>query len=312
MVDARILNQFDVSTGHKSVIQKGNVGETYDYGLQLWRDQLDTYVFRGTRGNLTNLVLKLVGQAAGHTQTWEFSGESGKWFMGVKPTKEHWAKQIARVDIRSLKASKTYDSNTAFPRIAYLDQAGEPKDYCQSPENFKRAEAALSPDYTKMLIATMENDGTGHFVIYNAKMINQALDDTSIDYVDLRDKQKYPCEDSFTISNFDDLMNNSVQGYDLDNAGNIYITSQHKPNMEDHKYYPKMIKKIPYYAHEETSQWEEVGLSAVNISGKGMHSEVESIQIIGENHGYLTVAYHKLVNNKNLTILNRIYEIEWD
>nr|WP_271886078.1 helveticin J family class III bacteriocin [Lactobacillus amylovorus] len=43
-----------------------------------------------------------------------------------------------------------------------------------------------------------------------------------------------------------------------------------------------------------------------------MHSEVESIQIIGENHGYLTVAYHKLVNNKNLTILNRIYEIEWD
>ena len=177
MVDARILNQFDVSTGHKSVIQKGNVGETYDYGLQLWRDQLDTYVFRGTRGNLTNLVLKLVGQAAGHTQTWEFSGESGKWFVGVKPTKEHWAKQIARVDIRSLKASKTYDSNTAFPRIAYLDQAGEPKDYCQSPENFKRAEAALSPDYTKMLIATMENDGTGHFVIYNAKMINQALDD---------------------------------------------------------------------------------------------------------------------------------------
>lgn len=130
--------------------------------------------------------------------------------------------------------------------------------------------------------------------------------------MDLRDKQKYPCEDSFTISNFDDLMNNSVQGYDLDNAGNIYITSQHKPNMEDHKYYPKMIKKIPYYAHEETSQWEEVGLSAVNISGKGMHSEVESIQIIGENHGYLTVAYHKLVNNKNLTILNRIYEIEWD
>lgn len=213
MVDARILNQFDVSTGHKSVIQKGNVGETYDYGLQLWRDQLDTYVFRGTRGNLTNLVLKLVGQAAGHTQTWEFSGESGKWFVGVKPTKEHWAKQIARVDIRSLKASKTYDSNTAFPRIAYLDQAGEPKDYCQSPENFKRAEAALSPDYTKMLIATMENDGTGHFVIYNAKMINQALDDTSIDYVDLRDKQKYPCEYSFTISNFDDLMNNSVQGY---------------------------------------------------------------------------------------------------
>ena len=70
-----------------------------------------------------------------------------------------------------------------------------------------------------------------------------------------------------------------------------------------------MIKKIPYYAHEETSQWEEVGLSAVNISGKGMHSEVESIQIIGENHGYLTVAYHKLVYNKNLTILNRIYEI---
>ena len=81
-----------------------------------------------------------------------------------------------------------------------------------------------------------------------------------------------------------------------------------------------IIKNCANYGEIDYYTAENVGGSGcsggiaglINISGKGMHSEVESIQIIGENHGYLTVAYHKLVNNKNLTILNRIYEIEWD
>ena len=39
-------------------------------------------------------VLTLVGAAAGHTQTWEYSGRSGKWFVGTKPGAGNWAKQI--------------------------------------------------------------------------------------------------------------------------------------------------------------------------------------------------------------------------
>ena len=58
--------------------------------------------------------------------------------------------------------------------------------------------------------------------------------------------------------------------------------------------------------------WESVNLSAfggLDISKK--HSEVESIQILSENHCYLTVAYHSKLDGKNKTTLNRIYELSW-
>nr|WP_310591880.1 helveticin J family class III bacteriocin [Lactobacillus amylovorus] len=65
--------------------------------------------------------------------------------------------------------------------------------------------------------------------------------------------------------------------------------------------------------HHQVGQWENVNLSAfrgLDISGE--HTEVESIQIIDENHGYLTVAYHANVGGKNKTVSNKIYEISWD
>lgn len=102
MLDAtniRILDRFDMNTGYRAVVQKGNVGSKYVYGLQLRNNQTETHVLRGFRGNVTTPVLTLVGAAAGHTQTWEYSGRSGKWFVGTK-NKNKWASQIARADIR--------------------------------------------------------------------------------------------------------------------------------------------------------------------------------------------------------------------
>ena len=81
MLDAtniRILDRFDMNTGYRAVVQKGNVGSKYVYGLQLRNNQTETHVLRGFRGNVTTPVLTLVGAAAGHTQTWEYSGRSGK------------------------------------------------------------------------------------------------------------------------------------------------------------------------------------------------------------------------------------------
>ncbi len=40
--------------------------------------------------------------------------------------------------------------------------------------------------------------------------------------------------------------------------------------------------------------------------------KLKSIQIIDENHGYLTVAYHANVNGKNKTVSNKVYELAWD
>lgn len=169
MLDAtniRILDRFDMNTGYRAVVQKGNVGSKYVYGLQLRNSQTETHVLRGYRGNVTTPVLTLVGAAAGHTQTWEFAGNhkdingnprAGQWFVGTK-NKNKWASQIARVDIRY----KSYaSSNTEFPRLAYLNRAGNPEDQCSGDE-MERAEVAVSPDYSMLLIATIENNGTGH------------------------------------------------------------------------------------------------------------------------------------------------------
>lgn len=329
MVDAtniRILSQFDMNTGYKAVVQKGNVGSKYVYGVQMRHGV--TTVLRGYRGdNINQPILKLSGQAGGHTQTWEFAGNhrdingkkrAGQWLIGVKPSyndpKYEWAKQIARVDIRTQMGP--HSSNTEFPRLAYLNRAGSDP---FSGDAMTHAEAAVSPDYKKFLIATIENGEIGHFTIYDLDTINNALDNVGIGYVSL---DGFPYENSFTISNLygsgQNNIVNSIQGFDLDNDENIYISSQIHPSFKSNgtwSVHHKQIVKIPYYAQNKDSefQWEKVNLSAfggLDISGK--HSEVESIQIIGENHCYLTVAYHENDHGKNKTVLNRIYELAWD
>ncbi|WP_217271859.1 helveticin J family class III bacteriocin, partial [Lactobacillus helveticus] len=59
---------------------------------------------------------------------------------------------------------------------------------------------------------------------------------------------------------------NSIQGFDLDNNGNIYISSQHYPSLKNGHWsvHHKQIVKIPYYAQSEDaeSQWSSVNLSA--------------------------------------------------
>lgn len=222
-------------------------------------------------------------------------------------------KAIARVDIRY--TSGPHASNTEFPRLAYLNRAGSDP---FSGDDMTHAEAAVSPDYTKFLIATIEDGEIGHFTIYDLDTINNALDNAGTGYVSL---DGFPYQTSFTISNLygdgQDNIINSIQGFDLDNNGNIYISSQHYPSLKNGHWsvHHKQIVKIPYYAQSEDaeSQWSSVNLSAfggLDISGK--HSEVESIQIIDEDHCYLTVAYHANVYGKNKTVLNKIYELTWD
>lgn len=325
--NVRILSQFDMDTGYQAVVQKGNVGSKYVYGLQLRKGA--TTILRGYRGSkINNPILELSGQAGGHTQTWEFAGDrkdingeerAGQWFIGVKPSKIEgskiiWAKQIARVDLRNQMGP--HYSNTDFPRLSYLNRAGSNP---FAGNKMTHAEAAVSPDYTKFLIATVENNCIGHFTIYNLDTINEKLDEKGNSEDVNLETVKY--EDSFIIDNlYDDDNNsivNSIQGYDLDNDGNIYISSQKAPDFDGSYYaHHKQTVKIPYYARSKESedQWRAVNLSefgGLDIPGK--HSEVESIQIIGENHCYLTVAYHsKNKAGENKTTLNEIYELSWN
>ncbi|MCH4003631.1 MAG: class III bacteriocin [Lactobacillus crispatus] len=47
-------------------------------------NQKEIHVLRGYAGNVTTPVVTMYGSAGGHTQTWEYSGRSGKWFVGTK------------------------------------------------------------------------------------------------------------------------------------------------------------------------------------------------------------------------------------
>lgn len=168
------------------------------------------------------------------------------------------------------------------------------------------------------MIVTVEAGHIGHFTIYDLDTINNKLDAAGTGYVSLEGLEY---KDSFVIDNLygsdtNNYVFNSIQGYDLDEYGNIYISSQLTPTYDKvWTTHHKKIIKIPAGARSESaeSQWQEVDLSkfkGLDISGK--HSEVESIQIIGENHCYLTVAYHELVGTDNKTTLNRIYELSWN
>ncbi|WP_279034170.1 helveticin J family class III bacteriocin [Lactobacillus intestinalis] len=312
--DISILSQFDMRTGYPAVVQKGNVGAKYVYGLQL--RGATTTILRGYRGsNINTPILELAGEAGGHTQTWEYSGKKDNWFVGIKPSHNdpnyNWAKQIARVNI--CNTSRHHSSNLDFPRLAYLSYAGSAP---YGGDSMTHAEAAVSSDYTKFLIATVEDKHIGHFTIYDLSKINNALDNAGTGYVSL---ENFPYENSFTVSNLygmdQDSVINSIQGFDLDEKGNIYISSQLHPSLKKGIWtsHHKQLIKIPSYAQNDESQWESVNLSGFKgLDIPGYHSEVESIQIIGENHGYLTVAYHAKVDNENTTVLNRIYELSWN
>lgn len=372
-----IKNKYKLNIKHKSVVQKGNVGSAYIYALQLRGSDKNIYILRGPKPKKDNAkttipvlinnaspLLLLKGKAGGHSETWEFSGIKDKWFVGTKKSnsKSKWDTQIARIDIKNSKPA--YSSNLQLTRIGYLNNAGKSKDRF-SGKNLHRVEIALSPDYTKFLVASVENNGTGHFSIYPAHCINEALDkaESTHDLVNLgqlTDKLADPDKseiESFTVKPFLTMYKstykyikgkgkgkkkrvkrvreevehfhgniNSVQGYDIDNDGNIYITSQRSPYYDAKKGFKphhKQIIIIPSRGNDgqklsenersNMHNWFSVDLSAwkgIDISGK--HTEVEGIQVIDKDHAYVTVAYHALVNGINKTVLNMIYELSWD
>lgn len=306
----------ELNPHHHSAVQKANVGSTYIYCLQLRNKQEDTYVVRGKTGNMTETILHLSDVAAGHTQTWEYAGMANKWFIGVKKYKRKetnikWDKQIARVDIKAQKGS--HSSHSDFPRLAYLNRAGS---HPYSGKNFGRAEAAVSPNHQKFLLVTIDTLGNGYFTIYSLSTINKALDQVA----SLSDGNNYvnmgniAYLESFYYPNLSSLIN-SYQGFDMDDYGNIYISSQLAPKYKNKKWttHHKQIIKIPANKRSFADQWISVNLSDWGkIDHKGCHSEVESLQVIGEDHVYLTVAYHALDSNGDpYTKYNNLYEISW-
>lgn len=299
ITQVNIKARHQLLTGYHAVVQTASVSPNTVYALQLRHAGQAIYVLQGNYGSEVKLaqpVLILTDSAGGHTQTWAPAGRQGQWFIGTKPSHSHmqWDQQIARVDLTNMGTQ--HCSHLEFPRLGYLNRVGN---YPVAGTAMKRVEAAVSPDLSRILIASLEYNGTGHFTIYPLAAVNKVLDQAAkcspaSRYVNL---SALPYLEAFTVARLSPGWLNSVQGYAIDNPGNIYISSQRAPglNSQTGQFSPNLARviKIPVGGRADQIQWTCVNLSARRqLALTGTASELEGIQVIGEDEVYLTVAYH--------------------
>lgn len=140
--------------------------------------------------------------------------------------------------------------------------------------------------------------------------------------------------DKFTIDNLyssdvDDsqYVLHSLQGFDVDNNLNVFISSQKAPKIDPStgrfpagNTFHKEILVILADSRYDQEQWTNVNLSASGVidkPGTGRHTEVEGIQAIDANNAYLTVAYHVKKYDyltrkyKSYTDYSTIYKLSW-
>lgn len=316
----KVSLKYDLLNLHHVVVQAGLVKGNDVYALQLLHKQTDIIVYHGkAEGNKVfydegRPIVYLTDKAGGHTQTWAEAGKDNCFFIGTKP-KRHghtlWDTQIARLDLS--RETVTRNSNTDLPRLAYLNRAG--KNFgdgavAYAGKNLYRLEAAVSPDKTKLLIASIDVNHTGHFALYDLTEINAALDkaEEQADYLNI---ENFHCLGAFMIPHFNSRLIASIQGYGLDNENNVYVSSQLGPSQNFFGFYrqakPREIVKIPW-GETNPQQWEVANLDAepvLNVAGYA--SEFESVQVVNDNKLLLTVAYHR--KSGGTTLKNRIYQI---
>lgn len=335
--------KYELNGLHQVVVQKGNVATKYIYALQQLAKGTDTVVYRARKDGFNaqftkgekhfRLFLKGAkksGTAGSHTQTWEYAGPNGngEWFIGTKPkklssSKYYWATQIARVKFQN----KKYTKNTQMPRLSALNRAGAGYDdnVVYPGVNLLRSEAAVSPNYLDMLIVTIDTSGTAHFGFYSVNEINKALNGGPTNYP----LDQFRCSYAFKIENFTSAVG-SIQGFDIDDKKNIYISSEAAPKTDDVGQgvaQDRYIYKIPYGYQKlpnglvdwnSTENWHRINLNANNndhnngsvLDRSKFVTEFESIQVINKNDAYLTVSYHDATTLK--TLHSRIYEITWN
>lgn len=346
ITNATATKLYDLNGVNQVVVQKGNVGSSYIYALQLLNDQNDAMVYRAKKGESFRSIPTVVNKkkreitledvqqksclylkgetstnmtqaAGGHTQTWEYAGSAkdnnkdGGWFIGTKPKsskKPKWDTQIARIPFHAAY----YTHNTELPRISNLNAAGRNFGINYSGNDLVRAEAAVTPvtsdgRYKMLLIATVDKAGTGYFSLYDLSEMNAALNAAGTSDVNLA---KHPiggnAKKAFKIPGFVDEVK-SIQGYDIDNNLNIYVSSEYAPDKSDTSSKPRSIVKIPWGSTNSDS-WDKIDLKYnTRLDISGFYTEFEGIQVVNENKLYLTVAYHK----DGKTKYNRIYQINW-
>ena len=305
MIEAQVQLLHTLKMPYARVVQKGNIGETYVYALQMYKNQTLVSRIRNDQEYLSfpSPQTWLTGTASGHTQTWEYATKNN-WFVGVKPNERvtegiKWSTQIAR-----MKFGESYDKNTQLPRLSQLVEATDANWHGQ---HLLRVEAAATPNYDKLLIAGIWNNYSGHFALYNLDSINSKLNSygTTPVPINVFDKEK----NAFHIDNFfnggsGDTYIDSVQGFDIDNNWNIYVTCQKSTTIES-DIHPKIVK-IPWGSSSNNNGQ---AFSLNGIVDNNYYTELESIQITGTGNVYVTASYHDKYDGNNTVVESRIYQV---
>ena len=205
-----------------------------------------------------------------------------------------------------------------MPCLTNLNHAGEKFGIGCPSDQFARVELAVSSDREAALIAYGDNDHNGYFALYHLNELNDALDQVkepnkTVDVTQLN------CLDAFMIPNLSGGTGQvgSLQGFALnhyfDQSGkeqnDLYISSQPASDKVGHD---RKIVKIPW-RESNPLNWEMVDLTeqpALEIPG--YYTELEGLQLIGNNEVYLTAAYHQQFLTKNPTKINKLYRIAWE
>lgn len=308
------------------VVQKANIGKSWTYALQMYKN--DTYVCRahnvGMGGKLDKMkqVLFLKGrsakqiregknkQAAGdHTQTWEYAGPNAKekWFIGSKTKDSQWSIQIARVNIPG-----THTENLNMTRISNLVEISEDPEAWHG-QHVKRVEAAVSPDYNYLLIATVWTNNSGHFGLYNLPAVNEYLNHHMGQNTTVQTLK----DEGYLIKyvDIDDFVRRigSIQGYDIDEYNNVYVSSQYAPNTPGVTEAEQKIRKIVKFNLDNPyGTWNPLDLTndyRVNENYENNLSEFEGIQVRDVNDLFLTVSYHG--KGGKGTVGSQVFHVKW-
>ena len=324
------LDDWDGVTGpvdrdlRQVVVQKTYVGQNHAYALQQVGGA--SFVYSGRKGRNVSFkkswpTLRIAQKVAGHTQTFENAGRKKQWFVGVKPNDMNqqqgwssWSSQIARL---KLPRFRSLTNLRRVPCLTNLNHAGNKFGISCASNQFARVELAVSTDQQDALIAYGDNDHNGYFALYQLNELNAALDQAkapnkAVDITQLN------CLDAFMIPNLSGSRGQvgSLQGFALnhyfDQSGkeqnDLYISSQPASDKVGHD---RKIVKIPW-RESNPLNWELVDLTeqpALEIPG--YYTELEGLQLIGNNEVYLTVAYHQQFLAKNPTKINKLYRVTW-
>ena len=110
--------------------------------------------------------------------------------------------------------------------------------------------------------------------------------------------------DNFFNGGSGDIYIYSVQGYDIDNNWNIYVTCQKSTTIES-DIHPKIVK-IPWGSSSNNN------VQAFSLNGivdNNYYTELESIQITGTGNVYVTASYHDKYDANNTVVESRIYQV---